>query len=236
MKSIISTVKIKKSLILFIVFLFGLQGFAQEKKFQAATVGFYNLENLFDIYESAGYIDGTLDPQDELYHTSVRVEDIAKLDTVDCKCRLTEENIKGKKIIRSLILQQEFTPYGPKAWDSIKYNQKLNNLSTVIAEMGSDITGTAPVAVGVCEVENREVVEDLIAQPALAKYNYGVVHYNSLDKRGIDNALIYQKDRMTVTKTHKYELEVYKPNGNRDYTRDIIRVDALLDGEPIHLL
>lgn len=238
MNILVSSHKFKKDLAnLALVFLF-ISNFtiAQENKFQAATVGFYNVENLFDIYPSAGLIDGNKDYQDEFYHINIKREDIPKYDTVDCKCRLTEENLKGKKVVRELILIDEFTPDGPKAWDETKYNQKLRNLSKVISEMGADVTGTAPVVVGLAEVESREVIEDLIAMPLLQPFNYGVVHYNSLDKRGIDVGLIYQKDRVVVTKTHKYELEIYNTNSRRDYTRDILRVDALLDGEPMHFI
>lgn len=209
---------------------------AQDKKYQSATVGFYNLENLFDIYESVGYVDGTKDYQDQFYHVSVKRDDIPNLDTVYFKSRMSEENIKDKKIIRELILQKEFTPNGPKAFDATKYNQKLTNLSTVISRIGKDITNSAPVAVGVVEIENRQVLQDLIDQPALKPYNYGVVHYNSWDKRGIDCGFIYQKDRVQVTGSKKYEVIVYNVDGNRDYTRDILRVDALLDGEPIHFI
>ena len=238
MNILVSSHKFKKDLAnLALVFLF-ISNFtiAQENKFQAATVGFYNVENLFDIYPSAGLIDGNKDYQDEFYHINIKREDIPKYDTIDCKCRLTEENLKGKKVVRELILIDEFTPDGPKAWDETKYNQKLRNLSKVISEMGADVTGTAPVVVGLAEVESREVIEDLIAMPLLQPFNYGVVHYNSLDKRGIDVGLIYQKDRVVVTKTHKYELEIYNTNSRRDYTRDILRVDALLDGEPMHFI
>lgn len=238
MNTLLSNHKITKKLayLLLILGLISNVAIAQENQFQAATVGFYNVENLFDIYPSAGLIDGNKDYQDQLYHINIKREDIAKYDTVDCKCRLTEENLKGKKVVRELILIDEFTPNGPKAWDEIKYNQKLNNLSKVISEMGSNIAQSVPVAVGLAEVESREVVEDLVSTPILKPHNYGVVHYNSLDKRGIDVALIYQKDRVKVTNTHKYELKVFNYNGNRDYTRDILRVDALLDGEPVHFI
>lgn len=240
MKIKISLCKINKPLGL-IAFIFAIISngnnlVAQENQFQAATVGFYNVENLFDIYPSAGFIDGTKDYQDEFYHINIKREDIPNYDTINCKCRLTEENLRGKKVIRHTILAEEFTPQGGKSWDEPKYNQKLKNLSKVISEIGADVTNTAPVVMGLSEVESREVIQDLIDTPLLKPYNYGIVHYNSMDKRGIDVALIYQKDRVVVQKTLKYELEVYNTNGNRDYTRDILRVDALLDGEMIHFI
>lgn len=238
MNKLASECKIKKLLILSIIIfvIFSKPMKAQKKQYQAAAVGFYNLENLFDTRVSAGYIDGTRDYQDQFYHINIDRSDIDKYDTVDCKCKLTKENLKGKKVIRELILTEEFTPDGPKAFDSKKYNQKLKNLSKVISELGASVTKTAPAIVGVVEIESRQVLQDLVEQPSLKPYNYGIVHYNSLDKRGIDCGLIYQKDRFKVTKTKKYELEVYQPNGNRDYTRDIVRVDGYLDGEMIHVI
>ncbi len=229
--------KINKSLSFsLILILFLISFISAQDQYQAAAVGFYNLENLFDTTKSMGYIDGTKDYQDQFYHITIPESDKDKYEGEDSTFRLTEENLKGKKVFRSLILTEEFTPDGPKAYDDEKYDQKLKNLSRVISELGSDVTKTAPVVVGVVEVETRKVVEDLVQQPALQKYNYGVVHYNSLDKRGIDCALIYQKDRFQVTETHKYELEVFNNEGNRDYTRDIIRVSGKLDGENIHFI
>ena len=78
MNILVSSHKFKKDLAnLALVFLF-ISNFtiAQENKFQAATVGFYNVENLFDIYPSAGLIDGNKDYQDEFYHINIKEEDI----------------------------------------------------------------------------------------------------------------------------------------------------------------
>ena len=49
----------------------------------------------------------------------------------------------------------------------------------------------------------------MIKQPALAKYDYGIVHYNSYDARGIDVALIYQKKRFSVINTYKKEIKLF---------------------------
>jgi predicted extracellular nuclease len=87
--------------------------------------------------------------------------------------------------------------------------------------------------VGLIEVENRQVIQDLVKEPALAKYDYGIVHYNSYDYRGIDVALIYQKRRFTVTNSLKKELKVFGPDGKREYTRDILVVTGLLDNEKV---
>lgn len=226
----------KSFFLTFILLLIGVFSGNAQQNYSAATIGFMNCENLFDTIPSAGYIDGTKDYQDEFYHISIPVDDIPKYDTVNCKCSYKKENLAGKKVIRPLILTDEFIPSGPKGWNTEKYNQKLENLSFAISQMGADVTKTPPVIMGLVEVENRSVVEDLVKTPRLRPYDYGIVHYNSMDKRGIDVALIYQKNRFVISTTKKYELEVYNPNGYRDYTRDILRVSGYLDGEPITII
>ena len=207
-----------------------------QTKYASATVGFYNVENLFDTIESAGYINGHLNENDQKYHISIPVSEISKYDTVNFKQQYTKENLNGKKVIRPLILQEEFLPKGKKFWTTERYFQKINNISKVIADLGRDFTGTAPAIVGISEVETREVVEDLINSPALKKYNYGIVHYNSLDARGIDIALIYQKSRFVVTKTASHPVYLYNDEGKRKYTRDVLQVTGLLDGEEMTFL
>lgn len=207
-----------------------------QQKYQSATVAFYNIENLFDTEISSGYIDGTLPYTDPNYHISIVAADVSKYDTVSFRSRYTYENIEGKKIIRPLILQDEFSPSGKKVWTKERYNQKLKNVSEVISQLGKTETQSAPVIVGLCEIENREVVEDMVNQPALKSYNYGVAHFNSFDARGVDVALIYQKGRFKITNAKPYVIEIYNDDGTRDYTRDILRVTGLLDGEEITFL
>lgn len=207
-----------------------------QQKYQSATVAFYNVENLFDTESSVGLINGNLPYTHPDYHISISESEVPGQDTVYFRNRYTYENIEGKKIIRPLILQDEFSPTGKKVWTEERYNRKLNNLSEVIEKLGKEETGSAPVIVGLCEVENRKVVEDLVNQPALKPYNYGVAHFNSFDARGVDVALIYQKDRFKVTKAQPYVVEIFNDDGSRSYTRDILRVTGLMDGEEITFL
>lgn len=210
---------------------------AQQKQLQAATVAFYNVENLFDTIPSAGYVDGTLDYQDQRYHITIPLADTANYQFEPFRQAWLRENIEGKKLLRSLILIDEFTPAGKKSWNTQKFNQKLTNLAKVITGIGADVTNDAPVIVGICEVESRAVTEALANHPTMQPHNYGVVHYNSLDKRGIDVALLYQKNRFVVQNTEKIELIAYDSDtGYRDYTRDILLVSGLLDGERMHFL
>jgi predicted extracellular nuclease len=111
----------------------------------------------------------------------------------------------------------------------------LANEARVISEMGRQYTNDTPVIIGLIEVENRQVIQDLIKQPPLAKTDYGIIHYNSYDARGIDVAFIYQKKRFIPTHSLKKELVLFNENGKREYTRDILVVSGILDGEKIAL-
>ena len=73
------------------------------------------------------------------------------------------------------------------------YNKKVKNMARVISQIGADVSKNTPAIIGICEVENRNVVEDLANDPALIAKDYGIVHFESPDERSIDVALMYQK-------------------------------------------
>ncbi|WP_413532771.1 endonuclease [Empedobacter brevis] len=229
--------KINKSLTLLIIFnLFLTLSVKAQTKYSSATVAFYNVENIFDTIKSVGYINGNLPYNDKNYHIQIPESDISKYETEEFKQSYTYENIKGKKIIRPLILQDEFLPNGNKKWNTQKYFQKINNISKVISELGTDVTGSAPVIVGICEIETREILEDIANSSALKKYDYDVVHFNSFDARGVDTGLLYQKSRFKVIDARPHPIFNYDSDGKRRYTRDILQVTGLLDGEEITFL
>ena len=207
----------------------------QKKQVRAVTVGFLNVENLWDTVRSADYIDGTKDKSNPAFHRSIPLDSIKYLEVTekDYKGVWNDESLAGKKVVRLQGGSEEFTPKSAKNYTYKIYKQKLENEAKVISEMGRAYTGTAPVVVGLIEVENRQVVEDLVKEPALAKYDYGVVHYNSYDYRGIDVAFIYQKRRFTPSKSWKKEIKVFGDNGNREYTRDILVLTGFLDNEKV---
>jgi endonuclease/exonuclease/phosphatase family metal-dependent hydrolase len=130
------------------------------------------------------------------------------------------------------------TPDGKDHWTQEIYEAKLKNMAQVISEIGKDVTGTTPALVGLCEVENLRVVEDLVNQPSLVTQDYGIVHKDSPDRRGIDVALIYKKKLFTVTNHKAYELIIYddQDRSKRVYTRDQLLVSGMLDGEKIHII
>ena len=205
---------------------------AQMKR--TAAVGFYNVENLWDTVKSVDYIDATLPAHHINFHRSVPLDSLKYLEiTKDYKGPWDYERIKGQKVVRKQILSDDFTPKSNKNYTYNIYQQKLKNIAQVISEIGFKYTKTAPAVVGLVEVENRQVVEALTQQDALKKYDYGVVHYNSFDTRGIDVALIYQKKRFTVTNSYKKELVLFREDGKREYTRDLLVVSGILDGEKV---
>ena len=112
---------------------------------------------------------------------------------------------------------EEFLPNAKSKWNTKKYQLKLEHISKVIAALLDSIQ---PIAIGLSEVENRKVVEDLIAQPALQNFNLGIVHHDSPDERGIDVALLYNKDMIQEVFDAFLKVEfTFDPD---DKTRDII--------------
>ncbi|MDP2454989.1 MULTISPECIES: endonuclease [unclassified Kaistella] len=212
-------------------FIFGQQK-GQLRK--VATIGFMNVENLWDTIASADYIDGTKDVSNPAFHRSVPLDSLKYLEiTEDYRGEWRDELLKGKKVVRKQTLADDFTYNSAKNWNTKNYNIKIANQAKVISEMGAQYTKTAPVIVGLIEVENRQVIEDLIKHPLLAKYDYGIIHYNSYDARGIDVAIIYQKRRFTPSNSLKKEIKIYDDNGKRAYTRDIVVATGFLDNEKV---
>jgi len=132
---------------------------------------------------------------------------------------------------------EDFTPEGRDNWTSEKYQHKLHNLAKVLADIGRAETHTSPAIIGVAEVENRQVLEDLIHTGDLKGKNYGIIHFDSPDRRGIDVALLYKRNFFKPINFKKYPLYIYDNDTHRRiYTRDQLIVTGLLDGEKIHIL
>ncbi len=130
------------------------------------------------------------------------------------------------------------TPTGKDRWTDAIYTDKVKKIASVIAKIGEDVAKNAPAIIGLAEVENRKTVEALANDPQLLPKDYGIVHFDSPDRRGIDVALLYQKSLFKPTNISKHELVIYD-NGDkskRRYTRDQLLVSGLLDGDKIHLI
>lgn len=159
-----------------------------EDKTITHTVAFYNLENLFDIYNDATKHDN------------------------------------------------DFLPASDKRWTKKRYDRKLFKLGQVISKIGFDNTQKPPAIVGLAEVENKNVLKDLIQSKDLEPYDYGIVHYNSQDERGIDVAMIYDKTVFTVEYSKTFSIYLEDDIGEQDYTRDILLVSGVLHSEKVYCI
>ena len=155
------------------------------KEYNVITIGFYNLENLFDTLDTEGVHD------------------------------------------------TEFTPAGDKIWNSERYQQKLQNMAKVISEIGTETSPDGPAILGVCEIENKSVLEDLVKQPAIKNRNYQIVHYNSPDRRGIDVAFLYQPKYFKLESSQKIDLIM---EDSTFKTRNQLLMTGELDGERTHFM
>lgn len=157
-----------------------------ESKLQ--TIAFYNIENLFDIYD------------DELTN------------------------------------DDDFLPTSAKKWTKKRYEKKIYKLGSVISKIGFELSNKPPAIVGLAEVENGLVLKDLIESEDLSAYNYGFVHYDCNDERGIDVALIYDRQEFKVDSSETFTVDIKTIEGEKDYTRDILLVSGQLEGELIHVI
>ncbi|QTD36673.1 endonuclease/exonuclease/phosphatase family protein [Polaribacter batillariae] len=115
------------------------------------------------------------------------------------------------------------------------YWDKIDKLGNVISQIGKNKANTSPAIIGVAEVENLSVLEDLIKSKHLVKKHYGIIHYDSPDKRGIDVALLYQKRYFKPVFHQVFNPNIYREN-KKVYTRDQLLVSGYLDDELIHLI
>ncbi|SIP97487.1 Endonuclease/Exonuclease/phosphatase family protein [Maribacter ulvicola] len=136
----------------------------------------------------------------------------------------------------SLIYDDDRTPEGKDNWTEERYLKKIEHMSKVISEIGSADNKTAPDIIGVCEVENLGVLEDLVLHKNIVKFNYGIIHFQSPDERGIDVALLYKKNAFVPVNFNSHRLLLYNLDGKRDYTRDQLIVEGLLDTEKIYFM
>lgn len=158
----------------------------EENAYKIASIGFYNLENLFDT-----------------------INDV--------------ENM----------ISEEFTPNGSKKWTSERYYEKLDHMAFVISKIATDVTPDGIAILGVSEIENRGVLEDLVKDPQIKDRNYKIVHYDSPDRRGVDVGLLYQPKYFEVTSSNSH---VYSMEDTNFRTRDQLVVTGIFDGDEIHVI
>ena len=136
----------------------------------------------------------------------------------------------------TLIFDDDRTPEGKDKWTKERFDKKIANLAKVLSEIGSDLNNTSPDVIGVCEVENKQVLVDLINHPILREKNYGIVHFDSPDERGIDVSLLYKKSVFVPLNFDSRRLLLFDDDGQRNYTRDQLVVEGVLDEERIFFI
>lgn len=133
----------------------------------------------------------------------------------------------------------EYLPEGKNQWTDVKYNKKLHNMAKVIKAMAKD-NGRYHTILGVSEVENRRVLEDLVNCEEIRDANYQIVHYDGPDRRGVDVALFYKPEQFTFIESESipftFEGSQVKFTMNKEAqdnfrTRDILMVRGTINGE-----
>jgi hypothetical protein len=127
----------------------------------------------------------------------------------------------------------EYTPAGPNKWGTMKYNAKLQRMSYAISQIGLDYSPVGAAVLGVCEVENKGVLEELVKQPDIRNRNYEVVLHEGPDRRGVDVGLIYNPALFVMTNSKSYRLVTADSTFR---TRDQLMVSGYLLDEKIHFI
>jgi predicted extracellular nuclease len=131
-----------------------------------------------------------------------------------------------------LIIDEDFTPSGKLQWTALRYAEKLSR----IAEVVDLLPGEMPVFLGLCEIENRSVLMDLIKQPmmnATSKFgSYEIIHGDSPDERGIDVAALYDASRLKNVRFEYYSIAL--PDPKDPNTRDLLHASGMLGNDEIH--
>jgi predicted extracellular nuclease len=130
----------------------------------------------------------------------------------------------------------DFLPGSEKRWTNKRYKKKIYKLGTAISQIGKERSGKAPILVGLAEVENKKVLEDLAKTNHLEGHDYGFVHYDSPDKRGIDVALLYQKKHFEVIDSKSISIDITAEGDSPDYTRDILLIEGKLNDEHLYII
>ena len=125
----------------------------------------------------------------------------------------------------------EFTPDGKNQWDGRKYWSKIHNMAQAISQFTTRTTPNGPAIIGVSEIENRSVLEDLVADPQISKWNLQIVHHDSPDARGVDVGLLYNPKYFKVENVTNHRLTAVSFR-----TRDQMCVVGSLMGQRIAVI
>ncbi len=127
----------------------------------------------------------------------------------------------------------EFLPEGAKRWNAAKYNRKIGNIDRVLFDIAAT-DRIFPVVIGLSEIENRSVLEDIVAAPKLAVADYRIVHYDSPDPRGVDVAFLYRPSEFHLSGSRAVRAVV--PGLANFRTRDILTMWGTIDDAPFYFM
>lgn len=123
---------------------------------------------------------------------------------------------------------EEFTSQGLRKWNEVKYKRKINHLSQSILSLTSYQT---PEIIGLCEIENREVIKDLVNVQLFKQSPYKIIHNNSRDRRGIDMGLIYDSTKINPLFIQFIPVQLK----NENYSRELLYLKVLINSDSLHL-
>lgn len=131
-------------------------------------------------------------------------------------------------------IDEEFLPDGVNAWSGKRYWEKIDHLAKVISEMGTDATPEGLSILGLCEIENKNCLDDLVKDPKLKARNYQTILVEGPDARGVDPGLIYNPKHFKVTNVVTYAVTLPTDSGHK--TRDQLVVSGSFFGEPLTIV
>lgn len=135
----------------------------------------------------------------------------------------------------------EFSPDGARQWNAAKYRSKITNLARAITHMTSPSTPLGPAFIGLAEMENASVLEDLVAEvdrqlvsDGKKAWNLKIIHHDSPDRRGVDVAALYNDRIFKLMDVENYPLSI---DGNDTFrTRDQMCVTGLIAGDTLSII
>jgi len=125
----------------------------------------------------------------------------------------------------------EFTPEGKYHYTQKIYRQKVHNIATVIQSMGGE---DGPAIIGLAEVENNTVLNDLVGQPEIARRGYKYEWFDGPDPRGINVAMLYNPKQFLVLRSEHLHVDLTGVNG-KSITRDVLHVSGVLKGDTVEV-
>jgi exonuclease III len=128
------------------------------------------------------------------------------------------------------------TAKGKDKWNSKRYKTKLDRLARVISSFGPNDDFIGPDLLGLCEIENQAVLRDLIHHPRLLTLQYGIIHGNSPDERGMDVAFLYKRSAFIPISFREHRLWLFNEKQEAEYTRNQLVVSGQMDGEEYHII